>query len=57
MFADQTTYFARLFLRFRGLQPRIRRYSFYTKHSPEEVGEASISLQLSAAQGFKVILG
>jgi len=47
----------RLFLRFRGLQPRIRRYSFYTKHLPEEVGEASISLQVSAAQGFKVILG
>jgi hypothetical protein len=45
-----------LFLRFRGLQPGIRRNSFYGKHLYEIVGEAEIPPQLSATQGFMVIL-
>ena len=45
-----------LFLRFRGLQPGIRRNSFYGKHLYEVVREAEIPPQLSATQGFRVIL-
>ena len=44
-----------LFLRFRGLQPGIRRNSFYGKHLYEVVREAEIPPQLSAIQGFRVI--
>jgi len=45
-----------LFLRFRGLQPGIRRNSFSGKHLYEVVREAEIPPQLSATQGFRVIL-
>ena len=44
-----------LFLRFRGLQPGIRRNPFYRKHLCEVVGETEIPPQLSSTQGFKVI--
>ena len=45
-----------LFLRFRGLQPGIRRNSFYGKHLYEVVRVAEIPPQLSATQRFRVIL-
>src|SRR5271166_3293505 len=44
-----------LLLRFRGLQPGIRRNSFYGKHLYEVVREAEIPPQLSAPQEFRVI--
>ncbi len=47
--------FNTLFLRFRRLQPGIRRNSFYGKHLYEAVREAEIQPQLSATQGFRVI--
>ena len=47
---------ASLFLPFRGLQPGIRRNSFYGKHLYVVVREAEIPPQLSATQGFRVIL-
>ena len=45
-----------LFLRFRGLQPGICRNSFYGKHLYLVVREAEIPPQLSAIEGFRVIL-
>ena len=48
--------FLTLFLRFRGLQPGIRRNSFYGKHLYEVVREVEITPQLSATQGIRVIL-
>jgi hypothetical protein len=45
-----------LFLRFRALQPGIRCNSFYGKHLYEVVRDAEIPPQLSATQGFRVIL-